>query len=104
MFLQCKRVVSYDIVGKEKNLRPTFYNISLLNIDNNFVHLRISEKSSTKIISCMRCSGDLSNTECTVLSSTDQASLWKQIITAVGGRSFKYLPGSLHLKQKKIFL
>lgn len=26
-----------------------------------------------------------------------QASLWKQMITSVGGRSFKYRPGSLHL-------
>jgi len=61
----------------------------------------MSEKSSTRMISCMRCSGDLSSTECTVRNNTDQASLWKQIITAVGGRSFKYLPDSLHLKQKE---
>ncbi|KAL0105205.1 hypothetical protein PUN28_016689 [Cardiocondyla obscurior] len=50
----------------------------------------MSEKSSTRMISCMRCSGDL----------TDQASLWKQMITAVGGRSFRYLPDSLHLQHK----
>lgn len=59
---------------------------------------RISEKSSTRITSCIRWSGDLSKTEWTVLTSTDHASLWKHIITAVGGRSVKYLFGSLHLK------
>ena len=37
-------------------------------------------------------------TEWTVLSSTDQASLWKQMMTLVDGRLSKYRPGSLHLK------
>lgn len=38
-------------------------------------NLRMSEKSSTRMISCIRWSGDLSSTEWTVLSNTDQASL-----------------------------
>lgn len=46
----------------------------------------MSEKSSTSMISCMSSDGDLSNTEWTVLRSTDHASLWKQMMTAVGGR------------------
>lgn len=37
----------------------------------------------------MRWDGDLSNTECTVLNRTDQASLWKHITTDVCGRSSK---------------
>ena len=37
-------------------------------------------------MTCLRrCSGERSITECTVRSSTDQASLWKQMMTAVSG-------------------
>jgi hypothetical protein len=38
------------------------------------------------MISFSRWGGDLSSTECTVLRSTDHASLWKQMITDVAGR------------------
>uniref|UniRef100_A0A182QIN5 Uncharacterized protein n=1 Tax=Anopheles farauti TaxID=69004 RepID=A0A182QIN5_9DIPT len=48
---------------------------------------RMSEKSSTRITSFTRWSGERSSTECTVRSSTDHASLWKQMMTDVGGRS-----------------
>jgi hypothetical protein len=46
----------------------------------------MSEKSSTRMISFSRWGGERSSTECTVRRSTDQASLWKQMITAVAGR------------------
>ena len=52
-------------------------------------NLRISEKSSTSIISLIKCGGERSNTECTVRNSTDHASLWKQIMTSVAGRFSK---------------
>lgn len=61
----------------------------------------MSEKSSTRMISRIRCSGDLSSMECTVRSKTDHASLWKHTITDVWGRFSKYLPGFLHLKYGK---
>ena len=60
-------------------------------------HLRISEASSTKMISLTRCVGDLSSTEWTVLSRVLQASLWKQMITLVVGKSDRKRPGTLHL-------
>lgn len=58
---------------------------------------RMSEKSSTRITWPIRWAGERSSTECTVRSSTVHASLWKQMITSVGGRSSRYLLGSLHL-------
>lgn len=57
----------------------------------------ISEKSSTKTTSSIKFAGDLSRTEWTVLSRTDQASLWKQMITDVLGRSSENLSLFLHL-------
>lgn len=77
------------------------------NLPFNFryvLYLRISEKSSTRMISFIKWDGDLSKTECTVLSSTDHASLWKHITTAVWGRSSKYRPGCLHLKHRWIYI
>lgn len=64
-------------------------------------YLRISEKSSTSIMWPSRGAGDRSRTECTVLNRTDQASLWKQMIISVGGRSSIYRPFSLHLNKLK---
>ena len=52
-------------------------------------------------MSFSRCLGDLSRTECTVLSSVDQASLWKQIMTEVEGRSLMKRSGALHLGVEK---
>lgn len=49
----------------------------------------------------MRRDGDRSSTEWTVLSSTDHASLWKQMITEVDGRLFWYRPDALHLEKKR---
>lgn len=60
----------------------------------------MSEKSSTRMISRMRCSGDLSKIECTVRNRTDHASLWKHTITEVCGRLSRYLPGFLHLEHE----
>lgn len=62
--------------------------------------LRISEKSSTKMIRPIKWTGDRSNTEWTVRSNTDHASLWKQIITSVDGKSSKKRPPSLHLRNR----
>jgi hypothetical protein len=61
---------------------------------------RISEKSSTRMTSVMSSDGDLSRTEWTDRSSTDHASLWKQIITDVGGmlETAGYRSSDLHLK------
>ena len=64
-------------------------------------NLRMSEASSTRTISWMRCRGDRSMTEWTVLSRVDQASLWKQMITLVFGRFFMKRSGALHLDWKK---
>ena len=49
------------------------------------------------MISLTRCVGDLSSTEWTVLSRVLQASLWKQMITLVVGKSDRKRPGTLHL-------
>lgn len=65
------------------------------------MYLRISEKSSTRIMWPINSGGERSNTECTVRSSTDHASLWKHIITSVAGSLFKYRWGSLHLYNTK---
>ena len=43
----------------------------------------------------------LSMTECTVLNSVDQASLWKHMITDVAGRFEPNRPGSLHLSDNE---
>lgn len=51
-------------------------------------YLPKSEKSSTRIISCIRFGGERFKILWTVRSKTDQASLWRQIITLVLGRSF----------------
>lgn len=51
----------------------------------------MSEKSSTSMISLSKCLGDRPITEWTVLNSTLHASLWKQMITAVTGKSFRKL-------------
>ena len=59
-------------------------------------HLRISEKSSTRMISLTRWVGERSSTEWTVLNRVLQASLWKQIITLVVGKSDRKRPGALH--------
>ena len=48
-------------------------------------YLRLSLKSSTRIISLMRCSGLLLRTLTMVLSKVDLASLWNVMITEVGG-------------------
>ena len=40
-------------------------------------------------------------TECTVLNSVDQASLWKQMMTDVAGRCEPNRPGSLHLSENE---
>lgn len=65
------------------------------------IFLLISDASSTRIISFRRWLGDRSITEWTVRSKMDQASLWKQIMTDVDGRSDKKRFGALHLKQRK---
>jgi hypothetical protein len=44
------------------------------------------EASSTRMISWMSDSGERLRTEWTVRSRTDQASLWKQMMTLVEGR------------------
>lgn len=62
---------------------------------------RMSEKSSTKMMWPIKWGGERSSTECTVLRSTDHASLWKHIMTSVGGRSSKYRSVSLHLSNDK---
>ena len=49
------------------------------------VDLRLSLKSSTRIISLMRCSGLLFRTLTMVRRSVERASLWKVMITEVGG-------------------
>ena len=61
-------------------------------------YLRMSEASSTSIISLTKWVGDRSMTEWTVRNRVDQASLWKQIITLVVGSSDKKRSGALHLK------
>lgn len=50
------------------------------------VHLPISEKSSTRITWPISSSGERSKTEWTVRNRTVHASLWKHMITSVGGR------------------
>ena len=60
----------------------------------------MSDLSSTRMISLRRWSGERSRTECTVLRSTDQASLWKQMITEVEGNSVRNRFGALHLRSK----
>ena len=67
------------------------------------ISLPISEKSSTRITWPINSSGDRSRTECTVRNSTVHASLWKHMITSVGGRLFGYRSGSLHLKNTKFY-
>ena len=58
--------------------------------------------SSTIIIFASNFSGVLLITLCTVRSSAVTASLWKQMITDVAGRSCGYLRAfSSHLKEKK---
>ena len=58
--------------------------------------------SSTIIIFASKFSGVLLITLCTVRSSAVAASLWKQMITDVAGRSCGYLRAfSSHLKEKK---
>lgn len=95
-WIWCKIIIQFFFkMGCKEEVINLFYT------KNPFLYSRISEKSSTRITSCIRWSGDLSKTEWTVLTSTDHASLWKHIITAVGGSSVKYLFGSLHLKLKK---
>lgn len=47
----------------------------------------LSEKSSTRMISCSMCVGERSMTECTVRISTEKPSLWKTMMTLVRGRS-----------------
>lgn len=64
-------------------------------------NLRKLEKSSTSITFPIKCSGERSRTECTVLKRTDQASLWKQMMTSVTGRLVRKRPGSLHLNRRK---
>lgn len=60
----------------------------------------MSDLSSTRMISLRRWSGDRSRTECTVLRRTDQASLWKQMITEVEGSAVRNRLGALHLRKK----
>ena len=67
-------------------------------------YLRMSDASSTRMISVSNSFGDLSIIEWTVLSSMDQASLWKQTITLVEGKLLACRPGALHLQEKKTFL
>lgn len=63
------------------------------------VNLPYSLKSSTRIISARRCGGERLRTLCTVLSNTDNASLWKQTITLVVGSLVGYvLCFSRHLR------
>jgi hypothetical protein len=47
----------------------------------------LSLKSSTRMISLIRCSGLRLSTLTTVLSNVERASLWKVIITLVAGKS-----------------
>ncbi len=59
-------------------------------------YLPLLLKSSTNIISCMRLSGDLFSTLCTVRFNVDSASLWNGMTTEAFGSLAKYLM-SLHL-------
>ena len=65
------------------------------------MHSHISDASSTRMISLSRWPGLLSMTEWTVRRRTLHASLWKQMITDVSGRSERKRPGDLHLRGGK---
>ena len=75
--------------------------VSLILDQQNRKYLRIVEKSSNRIISLIRCSGDLSMTLCTNRRRTLHASLWKQMMMLVSGRSRRNLRGQLQENKKQ---
>ena len=108
IFLNCQMGWSlwpyHDCIkNEEKFVKTLLHKLkSLINQGHNIrkecelKHLRISEKSSTRMISLTRWVGERSSTEWTVLNRVLQASLWKQIITLVVGKSDRKRPGALH--------
>ena len=51
------------------------------------LYIRMSEKSSKRIISLIKCVGELFRTLCTSRRRTVHASLWKHIMILVSGKS-----------------